>query len=37
MEAGKLDLADIRMAITIYDSFDYDNGDWDAFAKRHAL
>ena len=41
LDNGKLDLADVRMAIAIYDGIDCgldgDNGDWDKFRSKHAL
>ena len=37
LDHGKITMADVKMAITIEDSIDYDNGDWDTFTKKHAL
>jgi hypothetical protein len=37
LDHGKLTMADVKMAISIEDSIDYDNGDWEAFTKKHAL
>ena len=36
MVHGKIDLSDVRMVITVFESLDYDNGDWDEFCAKHA-
>lgn len=37
LDHGKVDISDVRMAITVLDGIDYDNGDWERFEKKHSL